>query len=138
MSKNKRIGRPPEPVPQDIADKVCEWLADGKPLEDLCRQPGMPSTRTVREWKAKDEAFAAAYTRAREDGGHVIAERMRITAATPSDHPDDVQHRRLIIDVDKWLLARWFPTNYGDRQSIEHSGGLTLEQIVAGSEKPEA
>ena len=48
-------------------------------------------------------------------GGQVIADRLRHTARTPSSHPDDVQHRRLIIDTDKWLLARWFPTNYGDR-----------------------
>jgi hypothetical protein len=54
----------------DIADIVLSELASGRPLSDVCRDPGMPSERTVRLWVLDDrEGFAARYRRARKIGG---------------------------------------------------------------------
>jgi len=123
-TKKRRPGK----FTQAIADEILEWLAKGETLSSYCRQPNKPSARTVRDWKTELPEFGAAYARAREDGGHVIAERMREVAASGSDK--DVQHRRLQIDVDKWLLARWFPHDYGDRQTVEHQGGGSFQVVT--------
>ena len=84
----------------------------------------------------QDEAFASAYARVREIGAGVIADRMREKAAEPiptglqkGEANAIVMHRRLIIDVDKWLLARWFPTQYGDRVAVTGAEGAVPIQL---------
>lgn len=120
----------------EIADHqvpLCEWLSLGKTLEDYCKQDGMPSTFTVRKWLLKDEEFFTAYTHARAIGGDAIAAGMLEIADEGDD--EDVQHRRLQIDTRKWLLARWFPTNYGDRMKHEHDGNVNVT-VVTGVPQP--
>lgn len=129
-----RLGRPPEPVPEDQADAIIDWLSAGRPLAEWARNAGV-HVNTIYRWLEKDEVFRGRYARARETAGDAIAERMRILAATPSDHPDDVQHRRLMLDTDKWLLARWYPNRYGDKVGIEHNGQVTLK-VVTGVPEP--
>lgn len=119
------VGRPPVPVNKEKANAICTWVSEGNTLASWCDANNV-AMRTVHDWLAKDKDFAADYARAREDMGDVIAARMRQLAAEPSNHPDDVQHRRLMLDTDKWLLARWYPNRYGDRTNVEHSGGITV------------
>lgn len=129
MIVRKRMGRPPEPIPHEKAEAICKWISEGNTLMSWCELNRVP-VRTVHDWMSRDADFAANYARARIDMGDAIAARMRDLAAQPSDHPDDVQHRRLQIDTDKWLLARWYPQRYGDRVGLEHSGGITLNVIT--------
>lgn len=126
----KRVGRPPEEPPPKMCARILEWIADGQTLASFCRKPRTPATRTVEAWKDKDGQFRAAYARAREIGGQVIADRLRDIATEPlpkglekGEANAIVQHRRLIIDVDKWLLARWFPTAFGDRVALAGAEG---------------
>lgn len=119
------VGRPPEPVDPAKADAICKWVSEGNTLVSWCDSNDV-SLSSVQRWLVKDDEFAKRYARAREDMGDVIAARMRQLAAEPSNHPDDVQHRRLMLDTDKWLLARWYPNRYGDRTNVEHSGGITV------------
>jgi len=130
LSKNgKKLGRPIKPVCQETAQSIVNWVSNGDTLASWCDANGVPM-RTVHDWLVKDKVFAAAYARAREDMGDVIAARMRQLAAEPSNHPDDVQHRRLMLDTDKWLLARWYPNRYGDRVGLEHSGGISVTVVT--------
>lgn len=120
---------------RELDERIVAWIADGQTLSSFCDQAGTPATRTVERWKDEDEAFKAAYARAREIGGSVIADRMRDEARAPLSTTDaklvnaEVMHRRLILDTDKWLLARWFPTQYGERVSIAGTEGAPLVQI---------
>lgn len=125
----KKVGRPPEPVPADKADAIVKWVSEGNTLVSWCEANKVPLA-TVHHWLNKDDQFKQRYARAREDMGDVIAARMRKLASEPSDHPDDVQHRRLQLDTDKWLLARWYPNRYGDRTNVEHSGGVTVNVVT--------
>lgn len=139
----KKIGRPPEAVPQDIADAVVEWISQGKTLRDFCRQDGMPARRTIDDWRAKDDIFAARIARARLDGWDVIAEECLTIADTPqlgvTITEDDSEkggtkkvmedmlgHRKLQVETRLKLLAKWDPKRYGDKQQVEHSGNIEL------------
>ena len=117
------------PVPQDKADAIVKWVGEGSTLVSWCEENDV-GLATVYEWLGKDEYFARRYARAREAMADMIAARMRRLAAEPSTHPDDVQHRRLQLDTDKWLLARWYPNRYGDRTNVEHSGGISLTVVT--------
>jgi hypothetical protein len=50
----------------EIADKICAGLADGRKLEAICAEKGMPSCRTVFRWLAADADFLARYEQSRE------------------------------------------------------------------------
>lgn len=44
---------------------------------------------------------------------------------------DMLGHRKLQIETRLKLLAKWDPKRYGDRLDLNHSGQLTLEQLVS-------
>lgn len=122
----RKLGRPPEPVPEHHADSLVAWISDGKPLREWCRQPGNPAWRTVYQWMDKDQAFDARIARAREDGYDVIADQcMELADLEPTDQVQ-VGWRRLQIDTRLKLLAKWNPRKYGDRQQLEHAGGVSI------------
>lgn len=131
-------GRPIEPVPQDLADEIVEWIGEGKTLREYCRQDGKPAFRTVYDWQDKDELFAARIARAREDGYDVIAQEcLEIADDGTNDwetrtnkegseyqavNPEVVNRSRLRVDTRLKLLAKWNPRKYGDKIHQEVSG----------------
>lgn len=129
QGKNKG-GRPPQPVNQEIADEICEWIRQGKTLREFCRQDGKPSWRTVYDWLEKDEGFATRFARAREDGHEVLAQEcQQIADENCVDHVD-VQRNRLRIETRLKLLAKWNPKKWGDKQAVDHNGSVNISVIT--------
>jgi len=61
-------GRPSLYTPA-IAERILAELSDGRPLERVCRDPGMPSSTTVRQWVVENrDGFAARYARFKQSG----------------------------------------------------------------------
>jgi hypothetical protein len=126
-------GRPQEPVPQDVAEAIIAWIADGKPLREFCRLDGKPSFGTVYNWIKKDEQFAELFACAREQGEEVIAQECLEIADNgtndwvdtkfgPQVNQEHIQRSRLRVDTRLKLLAKWNPKKYGDRVQNEHTG----------------
>lgn len=129
-------GRPPQPVPQDIADAIVQWIAEGKTLREFCRQSGMPVYSTVYDWEEKDKDFATRIARARLTGEDVIAQecleiaddgrndwetrKNRDGSEYQAVNPEIVNRSRLRIDTRLKLLAKWNPRKYGER--LAHTG----------------
>ncbi len=113
---------------QEIADIICERLADGESLRSICRDDDMPSTVTICKWLGRLPDFANQYARARElqadamfDDCLDIANRVAIGVTTITKasgvevHEGDMlNHRRLQIDVRKWAAGKLRPKKYGD------------------------
>jgi hypothetical protein len=144
----KKAGRPQEPVPQDKADSLVDWISNGETLRDWCRENGVGFS-TVYDWMAKDEIFAGRIARARDVGEEVIAQEcMEIADDARNDwmekknedgektgvefNKEHVQRSKLRIETRLKLLAKWNPKKWGDRQQIEHSGNIGLESLIAG------
>lgn len=106
---------------EDFAEEICDWLASGRTLTAYCRREGKPSVRTVYEWRARDVDFAARFARAREAGFDVMAEELERIAEEPSDHPDDVAHRKLRVWTRLQLLSKW-SNKYSDVQRLQVGG----------------
>ena len=73
---SKKTGRPSD-FTQDIADTICERIADGASLRKICDEDdALPCRRTVLRWLAKEEysEFSRQYTRAREERADLIFE----------------------------------------------------------------
>lgn len=140
-------GRPSDFTPE-IANEICERLAKGESLRTITgadRDDFMPSETTVRRWLAGEEDWSAEFRRqyahARDCQADHYAEEIiaiadctdvplsRVDAPVP---PRDPQRDRLRIDARKWYASKLAPKKYGERQTIEHEGGistLTDDQI---------
>lgn len=113
------MGRPATYNPETIIPKVCEGLRRGRPLVDICNDPGMPSASTVFAWEVRDPRIAEDIARARAHGFDAIAQAVRRTARgygpeLGGESTGDVKRDRLIVDTDLKLLAKWDPKRYGE------------------------
>lgn len=121
---------------QAIAERILDGLFNGIPLTIICAEPGMPADRTVRDWTARDEQFAADIAHAREQGFDRIAMDALRIADTPVDGKrikrsedgtevvveDMLGHRKLQVETRLKLLAKWDPKRYGDKTTTELTG----------------
>lgn len=128
---------------QEVADVICERVAEGEPLRAICREGGMPAWRTVYLWIDEHPEFAARFARAREVGFDAIAAEALEIANTPqvgvrTETTDDgktkevredmLGHRKLQIETRLKLLAKWSPKKYGDK--VELGGSLDLNSKI--------
>lgn len=162
------VGRPAEPVPQDIADEIVEWISEGKTLREFCRQSGKPSFVTVYAWQKKDASFAERIACARESGedqihqecleiadnthsGVTVTEKPYVFEGAAVKNPDGtpvivtetktgdmLEHRKLRIDTRLKLLAKWNPKKYGDRLDLNHGGEIGLNVLAERMSKARA
>ena len=130
----RRQGRPTGYTPE-LAEAICERLANGESLRAICRDDAMPAESTVRGWARDDrEGFSTQYARARDIGLDAMADELLAIADDGSndtyktddgkvtvDH-DHIQRSRLRVDTRKWLLSKMAPKRYGDRQHLEMTG----------------
>lgn len=99
-----------------IREEILERLSDGENLTDICNTDGYPSRKTVCNWIGLDEAYRESYIRARELGCDARADALKRTALDDSLDP---LTRKLVIETERWLLARQAPNRYGDRTALQ-------------------
>ena len=117
------MARPSSYTPE-IVKEICDRLSKGEPLEQICRDDGMPSSRTIRDWQeckvaSVPDSVSTDIARARDIGFDVIALNTRDIARGVGESTKDVQRDKLIIDTDLKLLAKWNPKKYGDNSKVE-------------------
>lgn len=115
---------------QDFADEIIAWISAGQMLREYCRQDGKPGWVTIYKWVNGDKDFGERFARAREDGQDVMSEECAALADIPPEGPQDVAWRKLQIETRLKLLAKWNPKKYGDRQQLEHQGGVQINLIT--------
>lgn len=142
----KKTGRPSKYTPE-IAQEMCNLLAEGIPLREICRREGFPAWRTVYDWMVRDDeavaagggvGLSASIARAREIGYDALAEQCLMIADTPQmgrrtvyssgaeededsmtvTEEDMLGHRKLQIETRLKLLAKWDPKRFGDRVQL--------------------
>jgi hypothetical protein len=138
---------------QELADEICERLANGESLNSIGKTEGFPHATTIYRWALDTEhPFAEKYAQARkigyahlaeelleiaDDGSNDFVERKNKDGETfkAVDH-DHIARSRLRVDTRKWLLSKMLPKVYGDR--IEHTGedGAPIKiQFLPGDER---
>lgn len=90
----------------------------------------MPAYSTVRKWETVNAEFAALSARAREWGCDALADDSLQIADNSDLDPND---RRVRIDTRLRLIGKWHAKRYGDKQQVEHSGQVTLAELVTAS-----
>jgi hypothetical protein len=143
----------PSKFDQALLDGICERLAEGVPLTQICRdlaQTGVKlAPRTVRDWEASKPDVSAAIARARELGEYALAEECLVIADTPLEgeevkldkdgntvevkRGDMLGHRKLQIETRLKLLAKFNPKRWGDKvqQEITGANGGPIETLTS-------
>jgi len=136
MAAPKAVGRPSS-FTQEVADTICERLADGESMRAICSEDGMPSTSMVCRWLASNETFREQYARARElqadalfddvltiadNGRNDWMERNFGEETRWVENGEAIRRSVLRIDARKWMAGKLQPKKYGDKQQHEVTG----------------
>ena len=111
------MGRPSS-FTQEIADTICNRLADGDSLRVICSDDDMPARSSVFKWLAERPEFADQYAHARDAQADALADDILQIADTELDP----QRARVRVDARKWLAAKMKPKKYGDQMRTELTG----------------
>jgi hypothetical protein len=124
---------------QELADQICNRLAEGESLRSICCDEHMPHVATVCRWLADENhrIFREQYARAREAQADTITDEILDIADDASNdwmerkdaddqtigwvlNGEHVQRSRLRIDARKWYAGKLAPKKYGEKIQQEH------------------
>lgn len=145
-------GRPTKYTPE-LANEICKHIADGLSLRRICEKDGMPDKATILRWAVEDyQGFYDQYEKARriqaetladeifdiaDDGSNDWVEKQDQNGPTGDSilNTEHVQRSRLRLDTRKWYLSKVLPKIYGDKQQVEHSGGIKIDDDLSDEER---
>lgn len=134
------IGRP-SIFTQELADTICERIADGESLRAICDGDDMPNKATVFRWLAADKSFSDQYARAREAQAESYFDDIRDIADDGrndwmekrngdgehigwAENGEAIRRSQLRIDARKWMAGKLKPKKYGDKLDLNLSGSV--------------
>lgn len=112
-----------------VREELCERLAEGRSLVEVCKADDMPSVRSVQVWMNDDPEFAAQVTRAREVGYMIRAENAVVEAKAAADP----QKGRLAFDAERWYLGKLsnaFSDDKARRHEVSGPDGKPVETVT--------
>lgn len=123
-----KLGRP-SIFTQELADEICNRIAEGESLRAICRGDNVPPAGTILRWVTEKEAFREQYEFAMEqraeglfDEMFEIADETCLDTISTKDgerpNAEWISRSRLRVDVRKWALSKMMPKKYGDKVQI--------------------
>lgn len=137
------LGRPSDFTPE-LADRICELLADGQSLRKVCENEWAPNKSNVFKWLRTNQPFRDQYELAKQESADSFADDMADIADDSrndwmeNNDPDNpgyklngehVQRTRLRIDTRKWLASKLKPKKYGDKLAVGGADDMPPVQI---------
>ena len=115
---------------------VLTGIHEGASMRKACIAAGVPSATFI-DWVEKDPVLAEQYACAREvmldkmaDDLLEISDEAVPSTVTGGLDSAAVAKQRLQVDTRKWLLSKLAPKKYGERQTLEHEGGIALTVVT--------
>jgi hypothetical protein len=115
----------------EIADLICDRIAEGASLRQICQDANMPARSTIFVWLEEHEGFARSYTLARQiQIEDLMDEILEIADDSSNDwidregpdgkryrvvNPDSIRRSKLRIGARKWLISKLMPKRYRGR-----------------------
>ena len=111
-------------IEADQLEAICNELATGKSLRQICREQSLAESN-VRRWIAADEDAMAQYARAREHQADVLFDECLMLAdGTHENAASDIAERRLQVDTRKWMAGK-LRGKYSDKLIVESKAEVT-------------
>jgi hypothetical protein len=136
---------------EEMADKICERIADGESLKAICEDEGMPHKATVFKWLGENAAFSDKYARAREaqadalfddilsiadDGRNDWMEKQSLDGGNMGwqENGEALRRSQLRIDARKWMAGKLRPKKYSEKLQVEgnvtHEAGDSIKALM--------
>ena len=137
-------GRPSD-FSDEMADAICERIADGESLRSICLSDDMPSKATVFRWLAIHLGFQDQYVRAREiqadsifdevldiadDGSNDWMSRNKPDCPGWVENGEALRRSQLRVDARKWMAGKLRPKKYGEKPGDSGSIVATVNEMV--------
>lgn len=125
-------------ITDEVMDTLCAHMAAGYTLKQCCRLDGMPTHAAIIQAARRDpDGIGKKYREAREHLMAYWAEELIDIADDasndwmerengPAVNAEAINRSRLRIDARKWLLSKLRPGEYGDKTTVEHTGGIDV------------
>ena len=123
----------------EVADLICERIANGESLRKICAEESMPGKSTVFRWLTEHTDFGTKYAYAREEQADLYAESIveisdeaEVQAIYQGEEvrldlsSSAVARNRLRVDARKWYASKLAPKKFGDKVEQVLSGELTV------------
>lgn len=127
----------------EIADIICERIANGESLKAICEDEDMPDKSTVFRWLAAEDnkSFRDKYALAREtqadalfddilsiadDGKNDWMERRGEEDPGWVANGENLRRSQLRIDARKWMAGKLRPKKYGEKLDINLDGSVNF------------
>jgi hypothetical protein len=119
---------------EELANEICERLANGESLRRICLADHMPDKANVFRWLRANEEFRDLYARAREAQADTLADEIVDIADDGSNdymeteeggeryNGDAIARSKLRVDARKWVAAKLKPRVYGDKLDLTTQG----------------
>jgi hypothetical protein len=141
----------PSSYSEDMADRICELIADGESLRSICKAEDMPAKSTVFKWLRDVPGFSDQYARARETQADAIFDEIIDISDDASNdwmerhdsegksigwqlNGDHVRRSQLRIDARKWMAGKIRPKVYGEKitQTLtgENGGPIQITPVI--------
>ena len=129
---------------EDVAAKICAYLASGYSLPQVAAEDGMPSTRTMQRWRKKHPDFSDDYESAFETRALVLINKMLdialdatndyeeeppVEGEAPKLKPkkDFIERVKIQIDTLKYAAERFDRPRY---HLVDHAATPNMQQNV--------
>jgi hypothetical protein len=107
------VGRPTA-YTAELAAEICEAVALGHPLQDLCDERAhWPARATIYRWQDQHPEFREMFKRARELKAHRFVDEMPDIAEGAS--AENVRVAELRIKTRQWIAGKLARDAYGDQ-----------------------
>lgn len=133
-------GRPSD-YTEELAERICEWIAGGKSLRSFCREDDTPDVSTITRWIVKHPQFRIQYAEARESAGYAHGDEVKEIVELLREGGLDPNTARVMIDGLKWSAERMAAKAFSPRQAIEHTspdGSMTPKGLDVSGLSTEA
>ena len=139
-------GRPSE-FSQQVADEICERIANGESLRSICRtSEEMPRMATIFRWLSAKPEFSYQYARAREAQADTLADELTDIADDANndwmerlgedgqslgwrENGEAIQRSRLRVDTRKWIASKLKPKKYGEKLELSGDPSAPLSHV---------
>ncbi len=130
------VGRP-SLYSDELVDRICEWISEGKSLRSFCRIEGNPGFQTVLDWLNDDDKlyFRSKYARAREIQAEVMADELLEIADDTKPDQLKLAHDKMKIETRQWIAAKLLPKKYGNIQHIEDITQTPKQLVIVITDK---
>lgn len=127
-----RTGRPTD-YNAEFGMKICNMVAEGSNINRIVKIEGMPIRNTIYTWFKKHPDFKDNYLQARKERAEFRFDKIDSIMEDMRAGIIDAAMAKVELDAIKWQSGKEDSNIYGDKHHLEHSGTMTLGQLVMDS-----